>query len=114
MKRSLLLLVFAFLLVSNDFASEPQIWTVNSRADVLKGDARSVSVDANGTITLAPKLTEIFKTDQPYIWSSGFDTNGNIYLGTGGEGRIYKVSSNGNGVLFTDLSELNVSAIAVK
>ena len=36
--------------MSSALASEPQIWTVNSRAEVLKGDARSVSVDANGTM----------------------------------------------------------------
>src|SRR5688500_12916269 len=101
---------FFFLLLTTIFlsavdASEPQIWTVNTRAEVLKGDARSVSVDANGTITLAPKLNELFKTEQPYIWSSAFDANGNIYLGTGGEGRIYKVNSAGSGALFTDLNE---------
>ena len=108
-------LVFLFaILFSNAFASEPQIWTVNTRAEILKGDARSVSVDANGSITPAPKLTELFKTDQQYIWSSAFDNAGNIYLGTGGEGRIYKVSAGGSGALFTDLNELNVTAIVVK
>ena len=100
------------ILFSNAFASEPQIWTVNTRAEVLSGDARSVSVDANGTITLAPKLTEVFKTDQPYVWSSVIDSTGNVFLGTGGEGRIFKVT-NGNGAMFSDLNELNVSALAI-
>ena len=70
-----LVLLFA-ILFSNAFASEPQIWTVNTRAEILKGDARSVSVDANGSITPAPKLTELFKTDQQYIWSSATDNAG--------------------------------------
>lgn len=112
MNKSFILLIS--ILVSTAFASEPQIWTVNSRADVLKGDARSVSVDANGTITIAPKLTEVFKTDQQFIWSSAVDASGNVFLGTGGEGRIFKVSSSGSGSLFTDLSELNVTSIAIK
>ena len=109
---------FIFLCIalfsSSLFASEPQIWTVNTRAEILKGDARSVSVDANGTITLAPKLNEMFKTDQQYVWSSAIDSSGNIYLGTGGEGRVYKVTANGSGTLFTDLNELNVSAVAMR
>ncbi|HLA96126.1 MAG TPA: hypothetical protein VK612_10415, partial [Pyrinomonadaceae bacterium] len=94
-------------------AAEPQIWSVNSRADVIKGDARSVSIDANGNITPAPKLTEIYKTEQPYIWSSTADSAGNVYLGTGAEGRIFKVGTNGTGALFCDLGELNVSALAI-
>ena len=103
--------LFLFSLITN--ASEPQIWSVNSRADVMRGEARSVSIDANGNISPAPKLTEIYKTEQPYIWSSAVDAGGSIYLGTGAEGRIYKVSANGAGVLFSDLNELNVSAIAI-
>src|SRR5688572_4758042 len=106
-----LLALFTFLLPV--FAADPSIWTVGTRADVLRGDARGVSIDANGSITLAPKLTEIYKTEQPYIWSTAIDPAGNVFLGTGGEGRIFKVTSAGTGALFTDLNELNVSALAV-
>ncbi len=95
------------------FASEPLVWSVNSRADVLKGDARGVSIDQNGTISLSPKLTETFKTEQSYIWSSAVDAAGNVYLGTGGDGKVFKVDAAGKGNLFTDLTELNVSAIAI-
>lgn len=104
-------LALIFTIVSN--AAEPQIWSVNSRADVMKGEARSVSIDANGNITSAPKLTEIYKTEQPYIWSSAVDAAGNVYLGTGAEGRVYKVTTAGSGALFSDLGELNVSALAI-
>ncbi|MGH9946844.1 MAG: hypothetical protein ACRD6X_06580 [Pyrinomonadaceae bacterium] len=113
MKKPLFSLGFLLLFSIVSAASEPEIWSVNTRADILKGDAHSVSVDANGTITLAPKLTEIFKTEQPYIWSSAVDASGNIYLGTGSDGRIYKVGANGSGSLLTDLDELNVTALAV-
>lgn len=94
-------------------ASEPQIWTINSRADVLKGDARGVSIDDNGRLSLAPRLTETFRTDQPYVWSSVIDNAGNVYLGTGGDGKIFKVETSGKGTLLADLNELNVSALAI-
>src|SRR5688572_16005429 len=95
------------------FGAEPSVWSVNSRAEVLKGDARGVSIDQNGTITLAPKLAEVFKTDQSYIWSSVVDTAGNTYLGTGGDGKVFKVDPSGKGTLFTDLAELNVTSLAI-
>ncbi len=106
-----LLFLFIFFQVAN--AAEPQVWSVSSRADVLKGDARGVSIDQNGTITLAPKLSEIYKTGEQYVWSSAVDGTGNIYLGTGGEGKVFKVAASGAGALFCDLGEINVTALAI-
>ena len=110
-------IVFAFLFLTafsiNSFSSEPSVWSVNSRAEVLRGDARGVSIDQNGNITLAPKLTEVFKTEQSYIWSSAADASGNVYLGTGGDGKIFKVDATGKGALFSDLAEMNVTSLAI-
>jgi WD40 repeat protein len=103
----------ALLSVFSAKASDPAIWSVNSRADILKGDSRGVSIDDNGVIRLAPKLTESFRTEQPYVWSSAVDPSGNVYLGTGGDGKIFKVDAAGKGALFADLAELNVSALAI-
>ncbi|HKP68581.1 MAG TPA: hypothetical protein VJV05_04810 [Pyrinomonadaceae bacterium] len=108
-----ILTLFALLIPINSFANGPSVWTVGTRADVLRGDSRGVSIDSTGAITLAPKLSEIYKTEQPYIWSTAIDNNGNVYLGTGSDGRIYKVSAAGSGAMFADLSELNVSALVV-
>ncbi|CAN5486885.1 hypothetical protein BH10ACI3_BH10ACI3_14930 [soil metagenome] len=113
MKTFLFAISILVLTSFTSFASEPSIWSVNSRAEVLKGDARGVSIDQAGTITLAPKLTEVFKTEQAYIWSSSVDAAGNIYLGTGGDGKVFKVDPTGKGVLFTGLSDLNVTSIAI-
>lgn len=109
MKTVIFLLILSFCA----YAAEPQIWTVSSRADVLKGDARGVSIASDGTITLAPRLTEVYKTGEQYIWSSVTDASGNVYLGTGGEGKVFKVTPSGAGALFCDLGEINVTALAI-
>ncbi len=113
MKKSFLLLLFfaAFHFISN--ASKPAIWTVDTRAEVLRGEARGVSISETGAITLAPKLAQIFNTEQPYVWSSAADASGNVYLGTGGDGKIFKVSADGKGALLYDTNELNVAALAI-
>ena len=108
------LLFFVILLLSiTARAGEPQVWSVNSRADVLKGDANGVSISDTGAITLAPKLVEVFKTEQSYVWSSAVDAQGNFYLGTGGDGKIFKVDAAGRGTLLYDSAELNVSALVL-
>ena len=113
MKTYLLFAVLVLTFSNISKASEPEIWSVNSRADVLKGDARGVSIDDNGVLSLAPRLAETFRTEQPFVWSSAVDSSGNVYLGTGGDGKVFKVDAAGKGALFADLAELNVSALAI-
>ncbi|MEP7037304.1 MAG: hypothetical protein ABI891_03080 [Acidobacteriota bacterium] len=113
MKKFINLAFIIFLCVLAAKASEPAIWSVNTRAEVLRGDAKGVSINENGTITLAPKLTQIYNTEQSYVWSSAIDANGNAFLGTGSDGKIYKVDASGKSSLFYDTNELNVQALAI-
>ncbi len=112
MKSTFYVLFSILVFASITSASEPRYWSVSSKADVLKGDSRGVSIGPNGTISLAPRLTEVFKTEQQFVWSSVADASGNVYLGTGGEGKVYKVDPSGKGTLYADLDELNVAALA--
>ncbi|MEP6923575.1 MAG: hypothetical protein ABI954_03845, partial [Pyrinomonadaceae bacterium] len=102
-----------FLFCFSIKASEPTVWEVNSRNEVLRGDARGVSITDTGAIVLAPRITEVFNTQQSFVWSSAVDANGNVYLGTGSDGRLFKVDSAGKGILFTDFNELDVTALAI-
>ncbi|MBO0861348.1 MAG: hypothetical protein J2P21_23240 [Chloracidobacterium sp.] len=94
-------------------AGGPVFWRVNTRAEIEKGDARGVSIADNGALTLAPALIEVFDTKQAYIWSAAADKAGNIYLGTGHEGRVFKVDPSGKGTLLYKSPELDVMALAV-
>jgi sugar lactone lactonase YvrE len=113
MKKFIYFVFVGLLCGFNLKASEPAIWSVNTRGEVLKGDAKGVSITETGAITLSPRLTEIFKTEQPYVWSSAVDAGGNVFLGTGSDGRIYRIDANGKGAIFADTNELNVSALAI-
>ena len=104
-----LILVFAFVI----HGGQPVVWETSSRVELLKGDARGVSISDTGVIMLAPKLTEVFNTQQTYIWSSTIDNQGNTYLGTGHDGKLFKVNSSGSGSLLYDSAELDVTALAV-
>src|SRR5262249_37973484 len=95
------------------FAREAIVWEINSRAELLKGEARGVSVTDNGVLTLAPALSQLFNTEQAYVWSSAIDPTGNVYLGTGHDGKLFRVTADGNGGLFYKAPELDVTAIAV-
>ena len=98
---------------SSALAGEPVVWEMSSRPELLKGEARGVSITDNGLLTLAPKLDQVFDTEQPYIWSATADAAGNIYLGTGHDGRLFRVTPDGKGALLYKAAELDVTALAI-
>ena len=60
MKKFLFLLTFCFIFSNLIFAGEPLIWSVNSPEAISKGNAKGVSINANGSITIAQKLNTLF------------------------------------------------------
>ncbi len=95
------------------YAGQPVIWETGSRVELLRGDARGVSISDTGVLMLAPNFEEVFNTEQAFIWSSAIDSRNNVYLGTGHDGRVYRVSSTGQGALLFDAPELDVTALAL-
>jgi hypothetical protein len=94
-------------------AGGPIVWETNSREELLKGEARGVSVTDTGALMLAPRFAQLFDTEQAYIWSTAADERGNVYLGTGHDGRIFRVGADGRGALLYDAAELDVTALVV-
>src|SRR5215813_1335022 len=83
-------------------ASGPVFWETSKQEDVVKGDARGVSIAENGAVMLAPAYALVYDTKEAYIWSSTTDAAGNIYLGTGHDGKIFKVTAAGAGQMIYD------------
>lgn len=116
MKKTLTLFVTLLLLslfIITAFAGGPIFWRISTRADIERGDANGVSIADNGALTLAPAFTEVYDTKQAYVWAAAADNAGNVYLGTGHEGRVFKVDATGKGALLYKTSELDVMALAV-
>lgn len=107
---TILLLLVSFVAAQ---AGQPAIWETSGRVELLKGDARGVSISDTGVLMLAPRLSEVFNTQQTYIWSSAVDSQGNVFLGTGHDGKTFRITPAGSGSLLYDAAELDVTALAV-
>lgn len=112
-KLFLVLLAVLVFIPNHALAGEPIVWEIGSRVDLLKGEARGVSITDTGVLTLAPNVTQLFNTDQAYVWSSVVDSTGNVYVGTGHDGKLFRVGADGKGALLFKASELDVTALAV-
>src|SRR5919112_1382078 len=99
-------------------AGGPVVWETNSRAELLTGEARGVSITDTGAVMLAPRFTQLFDTEQAYVWSSAIDASGAVYLGigTGDAGKLYRVRAAGakpESSVLVDINETHVISLAL-
>ncbi|HEV7500157.1 MAG TPA: WD40 repeat domain-containing protein, partial [Vicinamibacteria bacterium] len=93
-------------------AAQPQFWPLEGARDFLDGETEGLSVDSEGRMRLAPATRVLQDPEAPYVWSLARDGDGRLYVGTGNEGKIYRIE-NGKASLLFDAPELEVHALAV-
>ncbi len=94
-------------------AALPTFWTVESQADFLQGEVEGLSITSDGALTLAPTTKNLYEATEPFIWSLTSDRQGNLFAGSGNEGRIFKITASGQASVFSDTNELSVHTLAV-
>ncbi len=111
--RGYALLIVVLALAAAALAVTPQFWENFTQEDLLKGRLDQLSLSSDGRILLAPAHDLIFDTGQSYIFSMVRDKAGNVYVGTGDEGKVFKIDPQGKGSLYFQSKELNVFALAL-
>jgi sugar lactone lactonase YvrE len=115
--RILKIAYFALFLVicilSNGWSSTPHIRSYTSFSDLKRGEANGISITHRGELVLAPQLTRLIDTGDPFIWCVSRDSKNNLYLGTGNDGRVYRISSKGDSTIFFDAPELEVYCLTI-
>ncbi len=93
-------------------AAAPRFFRAGTPAEFLRGDLQQLSLDSHGQLRLGPAIDLLHETAAPFIWSVLDAGDGALLLGTGSEGRVYRVDARGNATLFFDAAELDVHAMA--
>jgi len=87
-----------------------------SAEDLERGTADGVAVTGEGRLFLAPRLTrlagETLPRDPVHVWALTADSNDNVYLGTGPDGHILKISPTGRASVLFTVEEPMVTALA--
>ena len=108
------LVVSISLLISNiTYGSTPVIWNQSGHRDFLKGETRGISITGKGNLVLSPDISLILEIDEALIWCLAYDSKGNLYAGTGNDGKLYRIKPNGESEIFFEADELEIRSIVV-
>jgi sugar lactone lactonase YvrE len=61
---------------------------------------------------LGPATELVYETPSPFLWTIAAAADGALFIGTGNDGRVFKVDAQGKGAPFFDAQELEVHAVA--
>jgi hypothetical protein len=93
-------------------ASTPTFWQVSTRADFLKGDVENLSVDNDGRLSLGPPMALLYDSAAPFLWTAVEGAGGSVVVGSGNDGKVFRVDKDGKGTTLHDAAELEVHALA--
>jgi sugar lactone lactonase YvrE len=94
-------------------ASGPTFWTTATVADFLKGTSDGAYVNLTGTLTPGPDLTSRLTSTPAQVWSLALASDGTIWAGTGGDGRVVRLRQGQPEQTIFDAPEPNVFALAI-
>ena len=87
-----------FVLCTLSFALG-SVWTTDGTDSLLQQldhiEFENVSIQRQGTVTLAPALVAKALDDAAAVWQTATDRNGNVYVATGNQGRLYRIGRTG-------------------
>ena len=110
-RLSVALLTFAA--TTTLFASGPVFWTLATPTELLKGTSDGVTVGLDGAITAGPQLTNRLTTTPAQVWSLATASDGTLWAGTGGDGRLIRVRPGQREETVFTADEKNIFAIAI-
>src|ERR1035437_4160608 len=111
--RFLYILLLLVTIASTAFGVETTFWQVGSYDEFLQGTLTGLSLSKQGDVTLAPEAKAIFSPDEALALSLASDARGNIYIGTGHQGKVFRVGPDQKSPLVVTAQEPGIFALAV-
>ncbi len=112
-QRNALLLVWVWLTVSAPLGGvETTFWEVGSFEELLQGTLLGVSLSKEGELRLAPEARMLFNPEVTLALSLAGDRSQNLYIGTGHQGKVFRVDASLKGSLFFSAQEPDIFALA--
>jgi hypothetical protein len=102
--------VTAFVIPAH--GSSARFFQAATQTDFLKGELENLSVDSRGQLTLGPRTELVYDASSPVLWTMLPRPDGSLLVGSGNDGKVFRVDNQGRGTTFFDAQELEVHALA--
>ncbi len=113
--RRSMALVGLLTILANSFAAhsgETRIWELAGFAELDKGELKQTTVSSRGEVTVGAMASRLDLDDVGLVWSAVKGKAGVIYLGTGYDGKIFRVRA-GKATLIATTDQLVVTSLAL-
>src|SRR5438876_131851 len=89
----------ASLVLSECRAAKVKVWHQHTPAQYDKAQLKQAVISSEGTLRLSRQLRPLAGLDAEHVWDMAEDRDGNLYVATGDEGKIYKIAADGKPVV---------------
>jgi hypothetical protein len=113
MKKTIAVLGTVITLAWSAGAVVPQTWTFRSFDEFLRGKCDGLSVSSDGFVSPAPREEKIDGPAEDFFLSFLMTAEGIGFLGTGHDGKVFRISKEGKSELFAQTPEMDVTALAM-
>ena len=108
------LILTTFIYTSIASAVNTSLWEQKNHADFESGKPKDLSLTSTGDVMLSPKIDSFTKLKETQVWALVEDSAGNLYAGTGNEGKIYKIAADGDTAeLYYNSPEVTIYSLAI-
>lgn len=92
---------------------ETSVWQVSDFKEFLEGRLSGISISMDGQLGLAPQAKVVFSPEDALALSLVSNSHHDLFVGTGHQGKVYRVTPDGKSSLFFTAHEPDVFALAV-
>src|SRR6516162_11692615 len=76
-------------------AGKVKVWHHHTPAQYDKAQLKQAVISSEGAVRLSRQLRPLAGLDATHVWDLAEDRDGNLYVATGDDGKIFKVSADG-------------------
>ncbi len=113
MRRALPFVLLLLLAAPVSYAARVKVWQHNTPRDFEKAQFKQAVITSEGTLRLSRQVRPLANLEVAHVWDVAEDKLGNLWVATGDEGKIFKVTPDGKAsVVYTSSTESQILCLA--